>query len=108
VEVDPFSSVHARAVKTKYAVALAVYTPSDDMEMELQEGDGVWIIREDLSGWWYGQNARTGLHGWLPCGFVRLCAAPEAASDDRGSGVTYHGLSARSSGGSGGETESWG
>ncbi len=98
--MDPFAET-ASTRKTKYAVARFQYDAGDEGELSLAVGDGVWITKEDLSGWWYGRNVRTGADGWLPCAYVHpLAAGPEWPVGGGGEGVgpslSYHAWSDRS------------
>jgi hypothetical protein len=85
VAVDPFAEAQTTR-KTKYAVARFAYAAGDEGELSLEVGDGVWITKEDLSGWWYGRNVRTGADGWLPCAYVQPMAAAPDWGHDGGTG----------------------
>ena len=101
VDVDPFAvPVTAGEKRTKYAEAMYPYTAEDEGELELAVGDGVWVTKEDLSGWWYGRNVRTGRDGWLPCAYVQPMHPPQQWNDSQwvgGDAMAYQAWSDRSS-----------
>ena len=54
-----------------YVRALADYTPTEDTELTLYEGEVVLVLRKDPSGWWEGRSSN-GRIGWFPSNFVHV------------------------------------
>ncbi|CAD6194022.1 unnamed protein product [Caenorhabditis auriculariae] len=52
-------------------VALHVYTPSQQDELQLQVGDTINVLRKMPDGWLYGERVADGLGGWFPSSYVQ-------------------------------------
>jgi len=50
--------------------ALYTYTPQNDDELELQDGDTVCVLEKCDDGWYVGTSQRTGLFGTFPGNYV--------------------------------------
>jgi len=50
--------------------ALYAYTPQNDDELELQEGDTICVLEKCDDGWYVGTSQRTGLFGTFPGNYV--------------------------------------
>lgn len=50
--------------------ALYKYVPQNDDELELMEGDTVYVLEKCDDGWFVGSNERTGAFGTFPGNYV--------------------------------------
>lgn len=50
--------------------ALYSYKPQNDDELELKEGDTVYVMEKCDDGWYVGTSLRTGLFGTFPGNYV--------------------------------------
>lgn len=58
---------------TRYR-ALYAYRPQNEDELELREGDEVFVMEMCDDGWYVGTSARTGCFGTFPGNYVnRIC-----------------------------------
>lgn len=46
------------------------YNPQNEDELELQEGDTVYVMEKCDDGWYVGTSMRTGLFGTFPGNYV--------------------------------------
>ena len=50
--------------------ALYAYSPQNDDEIELEEGDVIFVMEKCDDGWYVGTSQRTGLFGTFPGNYV--------------------------------------
>lgn len=67
--MSPFLS-HPQPTYLQQFVAVADYQPVDDVEMGLQEGDVVEILRTGSTGWWLAHHMTTNQEGWVPSTYL--------------------------------------
>lgn len=72
VHVDPFGPADEGTGPAVYAQCVCDYAGADEGELTMAVGDVVEVYEMDESGWWHGQNHRSGDHGWLPANYVQL------------------------------------
>lgn len=54
--------------------ALYAYKPQNEDELELKEGDEVFVMEKCDDGWFVGTSARTGSFGTFPGNYVqKIC-----------------------------------
>jgi len=60
-------------------------------QIPLKMGDEIEVIHQDDSGWWYGQNLRSGIEGYFPGSFVAKKIQPPPQFRGRMSQRSMHG-----------------
>lgn len=63
----PFSRVQSAVCRYR---ALYNYKPQNDDELELKEGDTVYVMEKCDDGWYVGSSQRTGYFGTFPGNYV--------------------------------------
>lgn len=65
-----FYSTHPNVLYISSYRALYKYTPQNDDELELLEGDTVYVLEKCDDGWYVGSSNRTGAFGTFPGNYV--------------------------------------
>ncbi len=63
-----------RALRAFSYQALYPYMPQNVDELELKEGDAVYVVEKCDDGWFIGTSLRTGIFGTFPGNYVRRMA----------------------------------
>ncbi|CEP61408.1 adaptor protein NBP2 LALA0_S03e02190g [Lachancea lanzarotensis] len=72
----------ANQIVNSQAIALYDFTPENDNELELHEGDTLFIGYRHGQGWLVAENEERTRTGLVPEEYVTLIEAPESASDN--------------------------
>ena len=94
-EEEPGEGVEEEEAAIAFCIAIAEYAGDEEGgELILREGEDVWILEKDESGWWRGATA-DGARGWFPSTYV------EQSLDESASWIADESLSASVIGGDG-------
>lgn len=61
----------------QYVVTKFEFSAENELEMDIQTGDVIRVVKQEDEGWWEGENLTSGKKGLFPTNYTEPCDGPE-------------------------------